>query len=226
MHIIYRNLFTKLRIDNFQTQERLEPMSRFKIRKLMAIMKHIADMPAGEIALSNPILNRRLKKIQREEPHAIDTSIETIYLLRIIVSNVNATMNYGMPVRGIIQLGQYLRSRGDKVDFVKLEHWLAKLHIARLAQLQGSVLTSLLGFSKDELPFVKRIERNAIPLTLRSISNIERDEAQHAGQDNDLPPHNTRKLLCRNISYLTYAPMETIGNLLSNFSKSLPKIEE
>ena len=226
MHIIYRNLFTKLRIDNFQTQERLEPMSRFKIRKLMAIMKHIADMPAGEIALSNPILNRRLKKIQREEPHAIDTSIETIYLLRIIVSNVNATMNYGMPVRGIIQLGQYLRSRGDKVDFVKLEHWLAKLHIARLAQLQGSVLTSLLGFSKDELPFVKRIERNAVPLTLRSISNIERDEAQHAGQDNDLPPYNTRRLLCRNISYLTYAPMETIGNLLSNFSKSLPKIEE
>ena len=189
-------------------------------------MKHIADMPAGEIALSNPILNRRLKKIQREEPHAIETSIETIYLLRIIVSNVNATMNYGMPVRGIIQLGQYLRSRGDKVDFVKLEHWLAKLHIARLAQLQGSVLTSLLGFSKEELPFVKRIERNAVPLTLRSISNIERDEAQHAGQDNGLPPHNTRKLLCRNISYFTYAPMETIGNLLSNFSKSLPKIEE
>ena len=226
MHIIYRNLFTKLRIDNFQTQERLEPMSRFKIRKLMAIMKHIADMPAGEIALSNPILDRRLKKIQREEPHAIDTSIETIYLLRIIVSNVNATMNYGMPVRGIIQLGQYLRSRGDKVDFVKLEHWLAKLHIARLAQLQGSVLTSLLGFSKDELPFVKRVERNAVPLTLRSISNIGRDEAQHAGQDNDLPPYNTRRLLCRNISYLTYAPMETIGNLLSNFSKSLPKIEE
>ena len=226
MHIIYRNLFTKLRIDNFQTQERLEPMSRFKIRKLMAIMKHIADMPAGEIALSNPILNRRLKKIQREEPHAIDTSIETIYLLRIIVSNVNATMNHGMPVRGIIQLGQYLRSRGDKVDFVKLEHWLAKLHIARLAQLQGSVLTSLLGFSKDELPFVKRVERNAVPLTLRSISNIGRDEAQHAGQDNDLPPYNTRRLLCRNISYLTYAPMETIGNLLSNFSKSLPKIEE
>ena len=192
----------------------------------MAIMKHIADMPAGEIALSNPILDRRLKKIQREEPHAIDTSIETIYLLRIIVSNVNATMNYGMPVRGIIQLGQYLRSRGDKVDFVKLEHWLAKLHIARLAQLQGSVLTSLLGFSKDELPFVKRVERNAVPLTLRSISNIGRDEAQHAGQDNDLPPYNTRRLLCRNISYLTYAPMETIGNLLSNFSKSLPKIEE
>ena len=226
MHIIYRNLFTKLRIDNFQTQERLEPMSRFKIRKLMAIMKHIADMPAGEIALSNPILNRRLKKIQREEPHAIDTSIETIYLLRIIVSNVNATMNYGMPVRGIIQLGQYLRSRGDKVDFVKLEHWLAKLHITRLAQLQGSVITSLLGFSKDDLHFVKRVERNAVPLTLRSISNIEHDEAQHAGQDNGLPPHNTRKLLCRNISYLTYAPMETIGNLLSNFSKSLPKIEE
>mgnify|MGYP000843708010 FL=1 len=36
MNIIQRNLFTKLRIDNFQTKEEQEPMSRFKMKKLMA----------------------------------------------------------------------------------------------------------------------------------------------------------------------------------------------
>ena len=67
MNIIQRNLFTKLRIDNFQTKEQLEPMSRFKMKKLMVLMKNIADMPAGEVTLSNPLLNKRLKNIQKEE---------------------------------------------------------------------------------------------------------------------------------------------------------------
>ena len=175
MNIIQRNLFTKLRIDNFQTKEEQEPMSRFKMKKLMALMKNIADMPAGEVTLSNPLLNKRLKKIQKAESQAADSSIETVYLLRIIIANVNATMNHGIPVRGIIQLGQYLRSRGDKVDFIKLERWLSKLHISRFAQLQGNILIALFGFDKEELPFVKQIERKAIKLTLRSICNIEQD---------------------------------------------------
>ena len=105
MNIIQRNLFTKLRIDNFQTKEEQEAMSRFKMKKLMALMKNIADMPAGEVTLSNPLLNKRLKKIQKAESQATDSSIETVYLLRIIIANVNATMNHGIPVRGIIQLG-------------------------------------------------------------------------------------------------------------------------
>ena len=165
MNIIQRNLFTKLRIDNFQTKEEQEAMSRFKMKKLMALMKNIADMPAGEVTLSNPLLNKRLKKIQKAESQAADSSIETVYLLRIIIANVNATMNHGIPVRGIIQLGQYLRSRGDKVDFIKLERWLSKLHISRFAQLQGNILIALFGFDKEELPFVKQIERKAIKLS-------------------------------------------------------------
>ena len=73
MNIIQRNLFTKLRIDNFQTKEEQEAMSRFKMKKLMALMKNIADMPAGEVTLSNPLLNKRLKKIQKAESQAAFT---------------------------------------------------------------------------------------------------------------------------------------------------------
>ena len=229
--IIQRNLFTKLRIDNFQTKEQLEPMSRFKMKKLMVLMKNIADMPAGEVTLSNPLLNKRLKNIQKEEATATQVSKETIYLLRIIIANVNATMNHGIPVRGIIQLGQYLRSRGEKVDFMKLEQWLSKLHVSRLAQLQGNILINLLGFEKAELPFVKQPEKEAISLTLRSITNIEHDtEEWHFRQGNSVFVHNNQKLLRRNLRrsmrYIDYAPIETTSNFLLNFSRSLSEIEE
>ena len=231
MNIIQRNLFTKLRIDNFQTKEEQEPMSRFKMKKLMALMKNIADMPAGEVTLSNPLLNKRLKKIQKAESQAADSSIETVYLLRIIIANVNATMNHGIPVRGIIQLGQYLRSRGNKVDFIKLERWLSKLHISRFAQLQGNILIALFGFDKEELPFVKQIERKAIKLTLRSICNIEQDtEEWHFRQGNSVFVHNNQKLLRRNLRrsmrYMDYAPLETTSSFPLNFSRSLSEIEE
>jgi hypothetical protein len=206
-------------------------MSKFKTQKLMGLMKNIADMPAGEVTMSNPILKSRLKSIQEEERHAIDTSVETIYLLRIIAGNVNATMNHGIPVRGIIQLGQYLRTRGDKVDFVKLDHWLSKLHIARFAQLQGSILINLFGFEPDELPFVKQQESNAVLYTLKSIENVEKDtEDWHFRQGNRVFVHNNQKVLRKNLRrslrYVDYAPIETTSNFLSNFSHSLSEIEE
>ena len=84
------------------------------------MLKNVNDVPAGKVKMNNGFLNRRLSKIQEDERHAIDTSIETIYLLRIIVANVNGMLANGINLRGIIQLEDYLRTRGDKVDFVKL----------------------------------------------------------------------------------------------------------
>ncbi len=55
-------------------------------------------------------------------------------------------------------MGNYLRTKGDKVDFVKLEKWLRKLRIQRMAQLQGSVLIPFFEFEQDEIPFVRRVE--------------------------------------------------------------------
>ena len=133
------------------------------------MLKNVNDVPAGKVKMNNGFLNRRLSKIQEDERHAIDTSIETIYLLRIIVANVNGMLANGINLRGIIQLGDYLRTRGDKVDFVKLEKWLAKLRIQRIAQLEGSVLITFFDFEQDEIPFVHHIERDAYKLTLRSL---------------------------------------------------------
>ena len=169
MNFLQRNLFTKLRADNFGIKEEMEPMTTFKKKKIAQMLKNVNDVPAGEVKMNNSFLNRRLSKIQEDERHAIDTSIETIYLLRIIVANVNGMLANGINLRGIIQLGDYLRTRGDKVDFVKLEKWIAKLRIQRIAQLEGSVLITFFDFEQDEIPFVHHIERGAYKLTLRSL---------------------------------------------------------
>ena len=120
MDFLQRNLFAQLRTDNFGTKEELEPMTVFKKKKIAQMMKNLNAVPAGAVLMNNSFLNRRLIKIQKEERHSIDTSIETLYLLRLLVSNINGILANGISIRGIIQLGQYLRTRGDKVDFIKL----------------------------------------------------------------------------------------------------------
>lgn len=110
MNFLQRNLFTKLRADNFGIKEEMEPMTTFKKKKIAQMLKNVNDIPAGEVKMNNGFLNRRLSKIQEDERHAIDTSIETIYLLRIIVANVNGMLANGINLRGIIQLGDYLEN--------------------------------------------------------------------------------------------------------------------
>ncbi len=231
MDFLQRNLFTKLRSDNFGIKEEMEPMTTFKKKKIAQMLKNVNDMPAGDVRMNNGFLNRRLAKIQEDERHAIDTSVETIYLLRIIVANINGMLSGGINLRGIIQLGDYLRTRGDKVDFVKLDRWLAKLRIQRIAQLEGSVLITFFEFEKDEIPFVRHVERGAYSLTLRSLYyNIKDQQDIQFKQSQSGFVHTTggtmRKNLRRSMRYLQYAPIETMSNFLNNVFRSLSEIEE
>ena len=207
MDFLQRNLFAQLRTDNFGTKEELEPMTVFKKKKIAQMMKNLNAVPAGAVLMNNSFLNRRLIKIQKEERHSIDTSIETLYLLRLLVSNINGILANGICIRGIIQLGQYLRTRGDKVDFIKLESWLRKLHIQR------------------------RVEKGANKLTLRSLYYNT-----HEAKDIEFEQTATgfvrttggtmRKSLRRSMRYMAYAPIETISNFTYKVFHSLSEIEE
>ncbi len=231
MDFLQRNLFTQLRADNFGTKEKMEPMTTFKRNRIAWMMKNVNDMPAGEVEMTNPLLNNRLKKIQTDERHAIDTNIETIYLLRIIVSNANGMIQSGVSIRGIIQLGNYLRTRGDKVDFVKLENWLHSLHLMRMAQLQGSILILFFNFQADEIPFVSRLERGGYKLTMRSLyfdKEDLKDVEFHQTSTGFVRASNGSmgKKLAQTMRFFEYAPIEAISNFLHNFAHSLSQIEE
>jgi len=185
-----------------------------------------------EVRFSSRILNHRLKNVINKELHNIDTSIESIDLLEIIVFNITSMLNNGISLNGIIKLGKYLRTRGDKVDFLKIEDWIEQLHITKMAQLQGSILISMFGFDKEELPFIKNIDKNAYNLTVRSISYLAEDtakdwESQH--KENGFMRSNSyrlRKNLKRSIRYYNYAPMETTSTFFTNLGRSLSEIEE
>ena len=182
--------------------------------------------------LSNRLLNYRLRKIVQKERHAIDTNIGSIEVLQIIVDNVSNMLNKGTMLSGIIRLGSYLRNKGDKVDFVKLDGWLAKLHIRRMAQLQGNMLMAVFHFDQEEIPFVQRIEPSAYHLVLRSVIHTASDTAEewHFRQSRSGFVQNNSTLLRRNLRrslrYVAYAPIETISNYFNNFARSLQEIEE
>lgn len=182
--------------------------------------------------LNNPTLNKRLKKIKHDERHAIDTSMETLQLLDIIIFNVNHILAKGISVRGIIELGSYLRTRGDKVDFVKLETWLSKLHLQRMAQLQGSILIIVFNFEQDEIPFVENVERDAYPLILRTLTHTEIDTTKewHFREGKAGFVQNNNKVLRRNLRrsmrYINFSPIETSSHFIVNLVRSLSEIEE
>ena len=182
--------------------------------------------------LSNKWLNKRYHKIIYNEMHSIDTSTETLRMLQLIVFNTNAMLNRGINLDAIIRLGQFLRNKGDKVDFLKLEKWLSALHLQRMAQLQGSILLAVFGFEKDEIDFVKKEEPVAYKLTIKIISNLVKDTAGewHFRQNSAGFVQNNGKMLRRNLrrsyKYISYAPIETTSNFINGFIKGLSEIEE
>lgn len=182
--------------------------------------------------MCNSILKKRLKKIQNEERHHIDASMITLDLLNIIVRNTETILNSGISLKCISEIGSFLRTKGDRVDFVKLDDWLSSLHIQRMAQLEGSILISVFGFEEDEIPFVKKVEKSAYKMTIQTLARTEKETAKEWNfrQSNIGFVHNNSKVLRKNlrrsIRYIDYAPIETVSNLIHNFAKSLSEIEE
>ena len=162
----------------------LKGIKNHQFDEMMNIPEDLANQTPDNSAhqeeprLSNHYLNFRLSRIENAERHAIDTNVDALNVLKIIVGNVSSMLNHGTMLSGIIELGSYLRNKGDKVDFVKLDTWLGKLQLRRMAQLQGSMLMSVFNFEQDELPFVRHVEAAANKLVLRSVTHSASDTAE------------------------------------------------
>ena len=216
-------------VKNYQYDETAS-IPKFLIENFSIVNNGTTDLSTRN--LSNPILNIRLKRIQYKEHHTIDTSVETLQLLEIIVDNISRTLNHGIPIKGLLNLGKILRTQGDHVDFVKLDTWLQNLHLRRMAQLQGSIIITVFNFENSEIPFVQKIEPKALSLTMRAVNNIAMDTAKewhfHQSRSGFVKNNSSvmRRNLRRSFRFVRYAPTETISNFINNFIKSLSEIEE
>lgn len=187
---------------------------------------------AGLSHMANRFLNSRLQTIRECEPLSDDASVETLNMLDIIVQATERTMTYGLSFATILRIGMFLRSDGDKVDFIKLERWLRRIGIARMAQLEGSILIETFGFDADEIPFVGNIETSAAKFSRQALEkpiSIDIEEWKINQKSTIFLTSNSKAMMetIKNcMKYFFFAPVEAISNFLHRFANSLSNLEE
>lgn len=187
---------------------------------------------AGLSHMCNGFLNARLKRIRENEPQSTDASVETLNMLDIIVQATECTMTYGLSFATILRIGIYLRVDGDKIDFVKLEKWLRKLNLTRMAQLEGSILIDIFGFEMDEIPFVNKLEPSAHKIAIEALEKPIRIDIEEwkISQKSTIFLANNSKAMMKTVKncmkYFFFAPVEASSNFLHRFASSLSNLEE
>ena len=187
---------------------------------------------AGLSHMCNGFLNARLKRIRENEPQSTDASVETLNMLDIIVQATECTMTYGLSFATILRIGIYLRVDGDKIDFVKLENWLRKLNLTRMAQLEGSILIDIFGFEMDEIPFVNKMEPSAHKIAIEALEKPIRIDIEEwkISQKSTIFLANNSKPMMKTVKncmkYFFFAPVEASSNFLHRFASSLSNLEE
>lgn len=237
--IIIQNFNTLLRAGAFSiTDTKIEPMSTFKWNRLEEIavrlgisgyistgIKALADDPnvpkgilendieetfsAEGAMMFNRFKAKRFEQIIEQEPHDASSSMETLHLLKLIVAISDDIIVSSLNLAGIITLGRYLRTDGDKVDFVKLEQWLRRLGIKQLAALQAGILIEVFSFEADEFPFLRKRYANARKHYYHLI-----DSSLNGSTD------------FSTASRLNVALIETASRHLGNFTTRITDIEE
>lgn len=189
-------------------------------------------LDAGLSHMCNGFLNARLKRIRENEPQSADASVETLNMLDIIVQATECTMTYGLSFATILRIGIYLRVDGDKIDFVKLENWLRKLNLTRMAQLEGSILIDIFGFEMDEIPFVNKMEPSAHKIAIEALEKPIRIDIEEwkISQKSTIFLANNSKAMMKTVKncmkYFFFAPVEASSNFLHRFASSLSNLEE
>lgn len=176
--IIFQNILIKIRNSNFNSKEDSLPMSPWKWRYMDDLLLKIDAMTQynnKEIyQFVSKIQEKRRVSIYENERHSIDTSIETLHLLNLIVFNIRQVETNEISIPGIIALGKYLREKGQHVDFVKLEDWIRILNIKKLTSLLASFLVQAFNFEKNEVPFLYSEHKNANELLFNTLFIVDK----------------------------------------------------
>ena len=195
--------------------------------------------------LTNIFLNRKLQAIIDREIRCCDsayvsiggTRIEvippTLCLLLIIIRVARYIISEGISLKQIIDLGVFLRTIGDQVDYVKLQDWIKQLDMEHIARLESAILIHVFGFAEDEMPFVDRTTPENISRIRQDIfrltSNHSDDWYFTQGKNIFVRTSDTGAMLWHikhTARYYRYFPQEAVTSFFSSFAHSLSHIEE
>lgn len=180
--------------------------------------------------LTHPILNHRLQDILDDE----QSDSQTRRLLILLLQVTRYFINEGFPVKPLVELGQYLRGEDSKVDSYLFNTWMKKLKLNEMASLTGDMLITLLGFTREELPFdvnnnSAEVEQIVEELLQPHLTSSREWYFQQG--ENNIFVHNSNSMamlwyIRHSARYFKYYPSESITNFFSSFAHSLSHIEE
>lgn len=195
--------------------------------------------------LSNKLLSHSLQNLVEQELRESrtayyddDPDIETLnptltlfqILLRLSCDLIAGTIQ----LIDLVDTGSFLRSIGDRVDYIKLQAWIEKLKMQRMVPIIAQLLVELLAFAEDELPFTtiqKRADLSDIvsEILVPSTNRSKRMMVTQSGHGIFLHTSNTSAFVWharRSAKFMRYYPSESITSLFSSFARSLTNIEE
>ena len=179
--------------------------------------------------LTNPLLNRQLQAILDDEQSDINTRRMLIQIIRI----ARHILNWGLPLRLLIDLGVNLRDNTEKVDYDTLGDWLTRLRFTQMAQLEGALLIELFGFKPEDIPFAGGDVDKKANIVARELAEYTSSHQDfyfsqspdsifvHASGGNALISH-----IRRSARYMRFIPSEALTNFFASFAHSLTHIEE
>ena len=181
---------------------------------------------------SSRILRNKIENIFHEEVHSYNTQMPKLALLDMISHFLKEAFTGRISFIDIIQIGLYLRQEGDKVDFNGLDDSIDTLNLKKTANLVGTVLVRVFGFSRDEIQFCKEIDEDYQDL-IEHYFNISFNEMivqRHKKMTNSitvLGAHDYSRISAkRGWHYAKYHRLEAISSLFSNTVSSIKDVEE
>lgn len=168
----------------------------------------VSDFDTTNAQLYNHWTSKRLEEVHEEEMNSQSLSEETLTVLDIIIANADEIITRDVSIEGIIALGSYVRHNKEKIDFEKLNKWLAYVGMINMASLQGCMLIQRMAFSEDELPFVTKTYKKAGKLFMNSLTKVY------------------KKHTCSNATRMNISMIETVSHRFVSAISLVTDIEE
>ena len=211
--------------DNFFLQIPAGQMTLWKESAMQADTEIVKD---EEQRLTNPILNHKLQQLSEKEGGT--PSLELLYN---IIRLARYILTQGINMRHLLELGIYLRTTKDQIDYEQLATWIKKLRMTKITRLEAALLIHFFDFKEDEIPFTSvKASKDTVRIAddiLNTSSEQVADWYFTQGKNVFVSTTNSGAMMWHvrhSAKYLSYYPSEAVTNFFSNFAHSLSHIEE
>ncbi len=215
----------KLCADDFFLKIRPEQMQQWQ----QAAEDADKDIPKEEVQhLTNPLLNRKLQHIideQHESP--------TLQLLLNIIRLARFILTQGINMRHLVELGIYLRTTKDQIDYNQLTKWIQSLRMTKIVKLEAALLVHFFDFLPEEIPFTEITVNKSTVSIAEDILNTSSEQVAEwyftQGKNVFVSTINSGAMMWHvrhSAKYMNYYPSEAVTNFFANFAHSLSHIEE